>query len=71
MPRTISIRVEWLPEEGCWLATSDDLVGLVIQEDSLEDCCRTAQTMAREMLAAYEDIEKSGLIIDFTIENSD
>ncbi len=71
MPRTISIRVEWQPADGVWVATCDALVGLVIQEDNLDDCCRTAQTMVREMLAQYEDIEKTGLLVDFAIEKRD
>ncbi|HRJ66931.1 MAG TPA: DUF1902 domain-containing protein [Alphaproteobacteria bacterium] len=71
MARTVSIRVEWQAEDGVWVATSDDLVGLVIQENTLDDCCRSAQAAAREMLAEYEDIQKTGLLIDFIIESGD
>lgn len=71
MPRKITIRVEFQTEDAVWVATCDDLVGLVVQENSLEDCCQTAQAVAKDMLAQYADIEKTALVIDFSIETGD
>ena len=39
MKKKILIKVEWVEEDGMYLATSEDLVGLIIQEKSLDDCC--------------------------------
>ncbi|MDP2206943.1 MAG: DUF1902 domain-containing protein [Alphaproteobacteria bacterium] len=68
MQRTVTIRVEWKEEDSAWLATSDDLVGLIIQEETLEDCCRISREVAQDMLAQYQEGESVPLLIDFIIE---
>lgn len=68
MQRIVTIRVEWKEEDRAWLATSDDLVGLIVQEETFEDCCQTAREVAVDMLSQYQDGVTAGLLIDFIIE---
>lgn len=69
MKKKILIKVEWIEEDGMYLATSDDLVGLIIQEKSLDDCCKTAQEMAYDMVGEYEPDPKSKVEIDFDVSD--
>ena len=48
----ISIQVEKQPE-GVWLATSDELPGLLVQADTLAQTLEIAQDVARKLLESY------------------
>ena len=47
---TISILARQLPE-GVWLATSDDVPGLVVETDSRAELTQLAPQLARELIA--------------------
>lgn len=67
MKKKIIIKVEWIEEDGMYLATSEDLVGLIIQEKSLDDCCKTAQEFAYDMVGEYEPDPQSKVEVDFEV----
>jgi len=67
MKKKILIKVEWVEEDGMYLATSDDLMGLIIQEETLDVCCKTAQDFAYEMVGEYEPDPQSKVELDFEI----
>jgi|GEM_PF-1948956 hypothetical protein len=67
MKKKILIKVEWVEDDGVYVATSDDLVGLVIEEDTLEACCKTAQVFAYDMIGQYEPDPESKVELDFEI----
>jgi predicted RNase H-like HicB family nuclease len=67
MKNKVVIKVEWVEEDQMYLATSDDLVGLVIQEKSLDDCCKTAQEFAYDMIGEYQPEPQKNVVIDFEV----
>lgn len=67
MKKKILIKVEWVEEDGMYLATSEDLMGLIIQEETLDACCKTAQDFAYEMVGEYEPDPQSKVELDFEI----
>jgi predicted RNase H-like HicB family nuclease len=53
--KVIAVRVERLPE-GCYLATSDDVQGLVAQGRTIEETLQIAKDVARKLLEAQENL---------------
>ena len=49
MNRIIRLHIEKLPE-GVWLATSDDIQGLLAQGDTLEETLDIARDVARTLI---------------------
>jgi antitoxin HicB len=50
----LSIRLEALPEDG-YLATSDDLPGLVAQGRTIAETLEIAQDVARKLVESYRE----------------
>ena len=55
MERTINIHIERLPE-GVYLATSDDLQGLVAQGRTVTETLEIARDVARKLIEAQSDV---------------
>lgn len=58
MERMITVHVEKLPE-GVYLATSDDLQGLVAQGRTVTEALEIARDVARKLVEAREEREAS------------
>ena len=58
MERIINIHIEKLPE-GYYLATSDEVQGLVVQGRTVQETIEIARDVARKLLEAQEEIELS------------
>ncbi|HEX6270072.1 MAG TPA: type II toxin-antitoxin system HicB family antitoxin [Anaerolineales bacterium] len=54
--RVVRIHIEKLPE-GVYLATSDDVQGLVAQGRTIAETIEIARDVARKLLEAQEDIQ--------------
>jgi predicted RNase H-like HicB family nuclease len=54
--RIVKIHIEKLPE-GVYLATSDDVQGLVAQGRTIAETVEIARDIARKLLEAQEDIQ--------------
>lgn len=54
--RIVRIHIEKLPE-GVYLATSDDVQGLVAQGRTIAETIEIARDVARRLLEAQEDIQ--------------
>ena len=61
MERILNIHVELLPE-GVYLATSDDLQGLVAQGRTAAEAIEIARDVARRLLEAQADRNQSVLL---------
>jgi len=48
----IEIKAEWDPEANVWVATSDDLPGLVTEAETVEDLQRKLVVMIPDLLEA-------------------
>jgi predicted RNase H-like HicB family nuclease len=46
------IHADWDPEVGVWVATSDDVPGLVTEAGTMEELTRKLRIMVPEMLEA-------------------
>jgi len=54
MERIISLHIEKLPE-GAYLATSDDIQGLIAQGRTISEVMEIARDVARRLLEAQEE----------------
>ena len=54
MERIISVHIEKLPE-GAYLATSDDIQGLIAQGRTVSEAMEIARDVARRLLEAQEE----------------
>ena len=52
MARRISVTAEWDSEAGVWVATSDDLPGLVTEAETVEGLQRKLAVMIPDLLEA-------------------
>lgn len=64
MERTINIHIEKLPE-GLYLATSDDLQGLVAQGRTVAETLEIARDVARKLIEAQSDVKLPPLADQF------
>ncbi|MDR2560247.1 MAG: type II toxin-antitoxin system HicB family antitoxin [Holophagales bacterium] len=55
MEKIIAVRVEQLPE-GCYLATSDAIQGLVAQGRTIEETLQIARDVAKKLIEAQESL---------------
>ena len=55
MEKIVAVRIEHLPE-GCYLATSDDVQGLVAQGRTIEETLQIARDVVKKLLEAQEDL---------------
>lgn len=58
MERIVKIHIEKLPE-GVYLATSSDMQGLVAQGRTIWETLEIARDVARKLLEAQGDVERS------------
>ena len=54
MEQIVQIHIERLPE-GVYLATSDELPGLVVQGHTVQETLEIARDVARKLLEAYAE----------------
>jgi predicted RNase H-like HicB family nuclease len=64
MERTINIHIEKLPE-GVYLATSNDLQGLVAQGRTVAETIEIARDIARKLIEAQSNVNLSPLLDKF------
>jgi predicted RNase H-like HicB family nuclease len=64
MERTINIHIEKLPE-GVYLATSDDLQGLVAQGRTVAETLEIARDVVRKLIEAQSDVKLAPLADQF------
>jgi predicted RNase H-like HicB family nuclease len=64
MERTINIHIEKLPE-GVYLATSDDLQGLVAQGRTVAETLEIARDVARKLIEAQSNVNLPPLADQF------
>ena len=64
MERTVNIHIEKLPE-GVYLATSDDLQGLVAQGRTVAETLEIARDVARKLIEAQSDVKLPPLADQF------
>jgi predicted RNase H-like HicB family nuclease len=53
MERMVNLQIEKLPE-GVYLATSDNVQGLVVQGNSITETIKTARDVAKKLIEAQE-----------------
>jgi len=49
-PSALTVRAEWDPEVGVWVAESDDVPGLVTEADTLERLVERLHVLVPELL---------------------
>ena len=64
MERTINIHIKKLPE-GVYLATSDDIQGLVAQGRTVAETLEIARDVARKLLEAQSEVKLPPLADQF------
>ena len=64
MERTIKIHIEKLPE-GVYLATSEDLQGLIAQGRTVAETLEIARDVARKLIEAQSDVNLPPLADQF------
>ncbi len=64
MERTIKIHIEKLPE-GVYLATSEDLQGLIAQGRTVAETLEIAKDVARKLIEAQSDVNLPPLADQF------
>lgn len=57
MQKTLFIRAEWDALADVWVATSDDVPGLVTEADTLEALSIKLESMVPELLDANGDVD--------------
>ena len=55
MERIINLHIQKLPE-GCYLATTDDLQGLVVQGKTISETLEIARDVAQKLIESQENI---------------
>jgi predicted RNase H-like HicB family nuclease len=58
MPRTISVTAEWDSEAGVWVATSNDVPGLVTEAETVEALTKKLEVMIPDLLEANGALDK-------------
>jgi len=56
----ITIKIQKLPEDGLYLATSDELDGLFVQADNEADIYDLSRSLAQDLIAMDDNIENQG-----------
>ena len=56
MKASILVRAEWDPEAGVWVATSDDVPGLVTEAETPDELQRKLRVMIPELLELNDDL---------------
>jgi len=61
MERMVTLHIEKLPE-GVYLATSDDIPGLVAQGRTMTETLEIARDVAKKLLEAYGDEDRASAL---------
>jgi predicted RNase H-like HicB family nuclease len=61
--KQITVNAEWDPEAKVWVATSDDVPGLITEAETVEALAEKLATMIPELL------EANGTLLDTSIRN--
>jgi predicted RNase H-like HicB family nuclease len=56
---SISVNAEWDPEAKVWVATSDDVPGLITEAETVEALAEKLSAMVPELL------EANGILVEF------
>ena len=64
MERIINLHIEKLPE-GVYLATSDDLQGLIAQGRTIQETIEIASDVAKKLIESRENDSAGGLLSEF------
>lgn len=65
MEKIININIEKLPE-GYYLATSDDIQGLIAQGRTVAETIEIAREVAKKLLEAKEPVKNSNSLLSVT-----
>ena len=68
MEQIANLHIEKLPE-GVYLATSEDIPGLVAQGRTITETVEIARDVAKKLLEAQAERKSSRNLNDYTIEN--
>lgn len=63
--REIHVKADWDAEAKVWVATSDDLPGLVTEAPTVEALCRKLTVMIPDLLEANGELDKDVREIPF------
>ena len=66
----LEVRAEWDDEAGVWMATSEDVPGLCVQADTLDDLIATATALAPELLADNRCAPAAAIQLRFLAERT-
>lgn len=61
MARERTVNALWDPEAGVWVATSDDIRGLVTESKTFEALLRKLRTLVPELMRLNGQMPKSGM----------
>ncbi len=62
MEKPYFVRAEWDPEAGVWVATSDDVPGLVTEAVSIEALSEKLNSLVPDLLEANGVLPKNGSV---------
>ena len=62
MQKPYFVRAEWDPEAGVWVATSDDVPGLITEAPSIEALSEKQDTLVPYLLQANGVFPKNGAV---------
>lgn len=61
-PSALTVRAEWDPTAGVWVAESDDVPGLVTEADTLERLVERLRVLVPELLELNGALERAAPI---------
>ena len=64
MSKPYFVRAEWDDEAGVWVASSDDVPGLVTEAETLENLNEKLRTLVPELLEANECMPDSPVTVE-------
>ncbi|ELS02378.1 Uncharacterized protein family (UPF0150) [Xenococcus sp. PCC 7305] len=64
MEKIINLHIEKLPE-GCYLATTEDIQGLVVQGETITETLEIARDVAQKLLESQADATLSSVAESF------
>ena len=64
MERIINLHIEKLPE-GCYLATTEDIQGLVVQAKTIGETLEIARDVAQKLIESQTDINLNPIAESF------
>lgn len=65
LPNLYHVQAEWDPEASVWVATSDDVRGLVTEAETIEGLTDKLRTMIPDLLEANGILKQAGIAKQF------